>query len=177
MHKLWVLLLAVFSILLHVPPAEAQERGQVGLTLGYPGSVGLLWHASDAFALRPELFGTLRSSDSTTASATGEMLPSSSSEGWEIGTGMSGLFRLGQWEGVRAYLVPRITYSRSRTTTEPAGDAFVAASQTEVRTYNLGTSLGVQYALARRLSLYGELGVAYNHSNSSLAQTLVGRHA
>ena len=32
---------------------SAQEKGTVGLTMGYPASVGLLWHATERVAIRP----------------------------------------------------------------------------------------------------------------------------
>ena len=35
-------------------PAVGQEKGQVGLTVGYPASVGVVWHAVDRVAVRPE---------------------------------------------------------------------------------------------------------------------------
>src|SRR5437870_2920123 len=61
-----------------IPAATAagQERGQVGLTMGYPGSIGIIWHISDAVAVRPEL-SVSRTSVETTSVTTLTTFPGS----------------------------------------------------------------------------------------------------
>ena len=49
--------LTIFAVflcsLLCVRAASAQERS-FGVTMGYPASIGVLWHMSEAVAVRPE---------------------------------------------------------------------------------------------------------------------------
>src|SRR3972149_2170786 len=49
------LLLAALCLMVFPPVSRAQERGQVGLTMGFPTSAGLIWHATDRIAVRPEI--------------------------------------------------------------------------------------------------------------------------
>ena len=35
--------------------ANAQDNPRVGLTMGYPTSIGVLWHVTDRIAIRPEI--------------------------------------------------------------------------------------------------------------------------
>ena len=46
--------------------ADAQEKGKTGVTLGYPASIGLLWHVTDRIAIRPEFSFAFTSNDVTT---------------------------------------------------------------------------------------------------------------
>ena len=50
------------SVLTAAAPALvcAQDTHKVGITMGYPASVGLLWHASNKMAIRPAEVGTAR---------------------------------------------------------------------------------------------------------------------
>ena len=48
-------------------PALAQDKGDVGISMGYPVSVGVVFHLTDSVALRPEISFTHISSDSDSA--------------------------------------------------------------------------------------------------------------
>ena len=87
---------------------HAQERGQVGLTMGYPPAVGLVWHVTDLVAVRPEISFTSSASDPTSIPVLGTSTSSSST----LGVGVSALFYLWKWDALRAYVAPRFTYSR-----------------------------------------------------------------
>ena len=65
--------------------ADAQEKGQAGITMGYPASIGVLWHLSDRVAIRPEFSFT--NTDSSSVS-----LVSAGTQFWSLGTGVSALF-------------------------------------------------------------------------------------
>ena len=41
-------------LLCGVTGAAAQDGGKAGITMGYPASIGILWHAGDRVAIRPE---------------------------------------------------------------------------------------------------------------------------
>jgi hypothetical protein len=89
-------------------PALAQEK--VGLTMGYPTAVGLLWQVSDRVAVRPEFSWAQDSfeSDSTFSQA--------SSDSTGVSFAISALVSLRQWGAVRSYVAPR--FETARTTTE-----------------------------------------------------------
>ena len=137
--------------------ADAQEKGRTGLTMGYPASVGLVWHPSDAFALRPELSLSTVSSDS---SMTGVR------DGSSVGVGLSALFYVGRWDSLRAYVSPRFTFNRVRI------DSFNDAGPT--KTYGWSGSFGTQYALHRKFSVFGEVGVGHSHAVERFASTVFG---
>ena len=68
--------------------AVAQEKGQTGLTMGYPATIGLIWHIGDSAALRPEF-----SFSRTANEASSSTVPSvGSSTGTGEGVALSGLF-------------------------------------------------------------------------------------
>ena len=68
--------------------AFAQEKGKVGLTMGYPSAVGFIFHVTDKIAIRPEV--NFASSSTEIESD----LISASSDSFTIGTGVSALFYL-----------------------------------------------------------------------------------
>src|SRR5438034_215792 len=124
--------LIVSASLLAGGAANAQEKGQAGLTMGYPASVGLVWQPSDGFALRPEFSFSRTSIDS---SLTGSGDTSS------LGVGLSGLFYVGRWESLSAYVSPRFTYNRL--SSESSGTVALPAT---TKTYSFTGSFGSQYA-------------------------------
>jgi hypothetical protein len=104
LHK-WMMtpFLVVLVSLLIGRAANAQEKGQTGMTMGYPASVGLAWQPTDGFALRPELSFSTMSQDS---SLTGLRNTST------LGVGLSGLFYVSKRESLSAYVSPRFVYNR-----------------------------------------------------------------
>ena len=100
--------LCVLAGLLIATPVTAlgQEKGQVGLTMGYPASVGLVWHVAERVAVRPEFSFSKSTSDA-------EEIIDASSSGWTLGVGISGLFYVSRADNLRTYVSPRYTY-RSR---------------------------------------------------------------
>lgn len=52
-------------------PAAAQESGQVGVAMGYPGSIGIIWHASERMAIRPDFNVAQTSSESKSGFSAG----------------------------------------------------------------------------------------------------------
>src|SRR5690349_6856829 len=46
---------ALMLIVGGVGTADAQDDPRVGLTMGYPTAIGVLWHVSDRIAVRPEI--------------------------------------------------------------------------------------------------------------------------
>jgi hypothetical protein len=157
-------------VVLLAAPVGAQEHGQVGLSMGYPASVGIVWHVADRVALRPEI-SFVQSSTVTTATSTltftGPFGPQTqttqaqfTTDSTTVGTGVSGLFYLWKRDSLSAFVTPRYAYSRGTGTTVASG---VAATPTEITTSNhfVSGSFGAQYALGRRFSVFGEIGLGY----------------
>src|SRR5436190_11165577 len=143
------LLLTTIAAFVGAAPAAAQDAGQIGITMGYPAAIGVLWHVSDRIGLRPEV-SLVRGTSETTitlsipivgAPTTSEVV---TSENWQVGTGVSALFYLGKGEALRTYVSPRFTYLRNSTT----GTAFaslptvVAPSTTVSSNYGVAGSVG-----------------------------------
>jgi hypothetical protein len=167
------------ALLLVVVPgrlAEAQEKGQVGLTMGYPASVGVVWHLTDAIAVRPEL----------TFATTSDGFTTNQSSSTSVGTGVSGLFYLGRWESVRAYVSPRYIYQRSTSTVEvdvtpllppalPVGIVLPSlTTKTTITNQSVIGAFGAQYSPHRRFSVFGEVGFGYSRLETSTGTPITG---
>jgi hypothetical protein len=142
-------------VLVGAGTARAQDKPKVGLVMGYPASFGVLWHATDGVAVRPEITLSLTSGEST---ATGSAVVSTSSS-WSIGVGASALFYVTNHDGLRTYISPRFTYSRNSAETQPGPGS--SAAENWSNTYAVAGSFGAEYALVRRFGAFGEVGISY----------------
>jgi len=150
---------------------SAQESGQVGISMGYPGSIGLVWHVTDRLAVRPDFIfrGTSIDSNSADQSST------------NVGFGISGLFYLSRNDHLGIYVSPRYAYTHTSSDTEqdlfanlsPAERLLLGplpttfTSHTTTTTHSFSGSVGAQYALHRRFSVFGEAGFGYSTSDLS----------
>ena len=92
--------------------------------MGYPASVGVVWHVADRVAVRPEI--SLSQTSTTLTSTTTLTVPfggpiqtivtQSTSDATTVGAGVSGLFFLWKREGLGTYLTPRYSYGRLTST-------------------------------------------------------------
>jgi hypothetical protein len=147
-----------------VSTASAQERGAVGVTMGYPSSVGLIWHVAERLALRPEV--SLAKSGTETP---GTRLNGSGSAS-TVGVGISALLYVGKWDALRTYVAPRFVYSRRSGRTEVSGESLsltpsgVTTTITQTITESTTTSksamglFGATYSLHPHFSVFGEVG-------------------
>jgi hypothetical protein len=133
--------------------AAAQDTGRVGLTMGYPSAVGVLWHVSERVALRPEFSFNWTQSSS-------ESLVDASSDFSSLGTNLTVLFFSALSDNLKTYVAPRFAY------THTAGSSDVSRSRSDM--YSIGGMFGAHYALGQRFALFGEVGVAYSHQTGSL---------
>ena len=138
--------------------AGAQDSGRVGITMGYPASIGILWHVSERVALRPEFSFTTM--DSSSASLIGAESSFSST-----GTGISALFSSPARDNLRLYVAPRFQYARTH------GDSDTTESTTN--SYTFAGMFGAQYALGRRFAAFGEVGLGYARQSGSLLTSVV----
>jgi len=162
--------LMALPVLLCATSADAQEKGQVGIAMGYPTSVGVVWHVADRVAIRPELSVSQASTTITTTTTLTvpfggpiqTIVTQSTSDATTVAGGVSGLFYLWKREGLGAYLTPRYSYGRVTSTSS-------SGSRPEAETANtnhfVSGSFGAQYALGRRFAVFGEVGLAYSRTN------------
>lgn len=159
----------VMAVMLTGGPAVAQEAGDVGITMGYPVAVGVVWHITDAIAIRPDVSMTWTSSESVNTS--GPPLPglppvtsTSTVDAWNTAVGVSALFYLQTIDRFRVYLVPRAAYLRSSQDLDTGG--LTSALDTTSNGYLVSGSVGAQVAAHDRFSIFGELGVQYSSQRS-----------
>ncbi|HKV99272.1 MAG TPA: outer membrane beta-barrel protein [Vicinamibacterales bacterium] len=149
--------------------AFAQEKGKLGLTMGYPSSVGIVYHLTDKLAIRPELNIAQASTETTVPTVAGTSIGTTTvtSSTWAIGTGVSALFYLRQWDDLHLYVSPRWTYGHASS----SGSGLTSGNDSSVNTWSLNGSVGAQYALGKRFGLFGEVGFGYQHSHETGAVT------
>ena len=148
-QPLWIL---AFLLLVAVR-ANAQEKGQKGLVIAYPTSVGFIWNVTDRIAVRPDV--TFTKSASVTP-------PTPSVDSYSFETGFSALFFVKKWQDVSAYVTPRFAYSRSKTT-----NSGLAGGSAVIWSYPASASFGVQYSVNQRFSVFGEAGLEYSRLHNS----------
>jgi hypothetical protein len=137
--------------------AGAQEPGKVGMTMAFPGAIGVIWQATDRVAIRPDF----NFSHSTLEGA-------ASSSGWAFGTNISALLYMRKYENVRTYFSPRFSYTRTSTTFNvslPTQTVF-PDQKTTASTKGGGGLFGAQYSPASRFSVFGEAGLSFSHRTS-----------
>jgi hypothetical protein len=134
--------------------ASAQEDGKVGVTMAFPASVGLIWHASEKIAVRPD-FSFAHSSADTSAGET-----SSNS----VGLGVSVLFYTKKWDKAAAYVAPRFQWSHATGESRPDIGDFDSDSSADAYTYT--GSAGVQGWIGDRVSVFGEAGLSFTTTTS-----------
>jgi hypothetical protein len=146
--------------------ALAQDEPRVGITMGYPTALGLIWQVNDRLALRPELSFSTSSNDLTaTSSITLDGTTTSlvnTTDTWQVGIGLSALFYLSKHEGLRTYVSPRWSYGRA--SSKSMSGSLPTLSNSTGNINSVSGSFGAQYALSRRFSVFGEVGLAYTHT-------------
>lgn len=131
------LLVSCVAITLAAPAAAgAQDAPKAGVVIGFPTALGIIWHASDRVAVRPEISVGGSSSDRTSSSF------NSHSSSWGVGFGLGVLFYTHTEEHLRTYIVPRFFYHHMSATNE--GSGFATSKSTAV-TRTVGGVGGIFY--------------------------------
>lgn len=144
--------LACLVVLLPSVSANAQDAAKTGVVMGYPASFGVIWHVNDSVAIRPEATFSWASFESLDSSQ-----PNTSN--WQVGVGASGLFYVGRHDNLRPYVSPQWRYSH-------AGSGNTVSGSNNANQVN--GMFGAQYALGDRFGVFGETGVAYSRSSTTL---------
>lgn len=147
---------------------SAQEAGQIGITTGYPASIGVVWHATSRIGIRGDFLFRGTASDN-------QLTETSSST---FGIGISGLVYLSRRDNLGLYVSPRYAYTHTSSVSEvqfmnSIGGSIVPISLPPVdsttTTKSISGSFGAQYALHRRFSVFGEAGFEYTTADFSSA--------
>lgn len=158
-------LLGVVMLVAAARSAAAQEAGDVGVTMGYPGALGVVWHVTEGIALRPDIALTRSTSESTTSATGGFGGPglssTSTSEGWGTTVGLSVLLNVRTIDRLRLYLAPRVAYAYSTTDNESGFAGSLSAFTSKTRGVLASGSFGSQYNVHDRFAIFGELGLQY----------------
>ena len=169
MRRNLTVFLLFFVSLVCARSASAQDTRTLGVAMGYPASVGILWHVSGSVAVRPELSFISSSTETETTSPIGG---DSSSDGNIVSVGLSALFYLARWDMTRAYVVPRYAYSRTTTSID---GVFTGVTDSTGNAHTFVVSFGAQHPLGDRFAVYGELGLAYERSTTEITTSELRR--
>src|SRR5262245_25122495 len=161
-RNLTVFVLLVVSVL-YSCSASAQDMRAFGVTMGYPASVGLLWHVTEGVAVRPEFAFDFFSSETENSSPI--IGGDSSQDGHTLSVGISALFYLARWDMTRAYVVPRYAYSDISSSID--GPATIVRDSSG-NAHDVSVSFGAQHNLGERFAIYGELGLAYERFTTDI---------
>jgi hypothetical protein len=154
--RIWQLVsLAACFLFVDSAAARAQDATKVGVTMAYPTSIGLIWPMSDKVAVRPEFTISGSSAESPTGLETSS---------WTIGTGVSVLFYLKDYDRVRTYFTPRFDYSRSSSSSDTGSASIPSIDLTRWASGGSG-SFGVQYAPGEKFGVFGEVGFGFSYSS------------
>ena len=134
--------------------ASAQEAGKVGVTMAFPASVGVIWHASEKIAVRPDF----SFSHSSTDTSIGETNSDS------VNLGVSVLFYTKKWDDAAMYVAPRFLWAHGSGESRADNSDFGSESTADAYTYS--GSIGGQGWFGSRFSVFGEVGLSYTTATS-----------
>lgn len=178
---IWVGVMCAAVVMVGVRPALAQDERTVGLVMAFPSEVGVLWQVSDRIAVRPDVSFTWVKHNSSSSVSFDDVdygRYESESSSHSLGAGVSVLVTVARWERLRAYVVPRVSYTRisgNIQTTAAAPSAVVGGivtagiiiadeqedDQAAGRAVEASGAFGVEYSLGERFGVYGEAGLSY----------------
>jgi hypothetical protein len=170
-------LLAIAAVLIPAI-AAAQDTPKVGVTMAAPSAIGVLWNIADRFAVRPEITWSHNSGESTPTDLSG--VPAlTSDDSSAVGVALGALFYVGpagasaKTEGLRTYVVPRVSYTRSSTFATINNNSILGPTSSESKssTWQTSLSFGGQYTFGRHFGVFGEAGFAYARLNSAASTT------
>jgi hypothetical protein len=174
---------AVLAVLVGVS-ASAQDKGAVGveaLVGSSKATVGVRWHISKRFALRPSIaFSRTTSTQNTTVYADNtSAVGSQDSLEWTLGGGLTGVYYLTTGDAVSTYLGVSYAYNYQSDTVNPllfppidtldtpdlgrieAEASVFPPGHTTGSQSVVGALFGVQHPLSKKVTIFGEVGIDY----------------
>jgi hypothetical protein len=165
MRRLGVPVLFFIMLLAISTPALAQDAPRVGVTMAYPASVGAWVQLSERIALRPDLSFSWSSYETNISDALGQR--EYASDYLSTSFGVSAIVTIAQWDALRAYVAPRVSYTRITQNSPtvsfaPVGSPPVIEQHEDVTDgFDVGATFGAYYPLHDRLRVFGEVGAMY----------------
>ena len=178
MHRFALISWVVLAVLLP-GAASAQTDRRVGITLGYPAQVGVLWNVTNRVAVRPEVSLSTGSTESEIQSQLiGPGVPPqistsiSQTDFTTISAELNVLVALKSWDALELYAAPSYAYGRSSSTFEtstmfPSSPEITRTIETINRMHSVTGSLGVQFTPHERFTIFGESGLRYSSTTSA----------
>ena len=176
--------LAIMAMLVLANAAAAQDDPKIGISMGAPASLGLVWQLTDRVALRPEISLNRTDGESRETLAgltalgpggvTSTTETSITTTSWQVAAGVSALFYLAKNAALRPYVSPRWVYSKTSNTGSISGTSPGTFTGGGISTNLVSGSFGAQYALARRFSVFGETGLSFSHGSNSPTSSSTG---
>ena len=166
-----VLVVCLFLAIAPAVPASAQEAGSIGLSIGHPTAVGVVWQVTDRIAIRPEVdlaFGGTEYTLSLGFVGPGGMQSVSSTTTADVrtvGLGISALFTVYQQDSLSVYVSPRYQHlsatTRRTETGSILGTPITTTEELTNGSYEVSGALGVRYRFGNRFGVFGEAGLAH----------------
>lgn len=155
--------LSLALIALAALPATAQDK-KVGVTMGYPAAIGLLWPVTDKVAVRPEFNFAAGSGES---SGTFEV----ESDNWAIGTGVSVLFYLKKYDRLQTYFTPRFSYTHTSSSSDFDGPVTNPETSSSSNSYGFAGLFGAEQSIGDKFAVFGEVGLGFSRSTAKSSVT------
>ena len=191
-----VLSVAVVYVMTLLPAlASAQEPRRFGILFGVPTNVGASWRVARRFTIRSDVAFSWTDQELTSETRFPvdffgrEVVTRSTTEisSTNVSVGIGGFFTLATWDTVHAYGGPRLSVTRTSTTsvatfdplpqTNPPTVIFSPGtpdggndSRSEVN-YAASVLFGTQYTPLDRLAIFGEAGVTLPVSNTTITES------
>jgi hypothetical protein len=143
---------AAVVLVLAVGMVRAEDAGKVGFDFrtGEATSIGVTWHITERFTLRPLL--TYDSRDFAFSVGPGSVIE----ETQEVyGVDLGFLFTVKSHENLRLYTGASLQYSHTKA-------AFPFVGDDDINTKGAEVLFGLRYHLAKYLALFGEVGARYS---------------
>ena len=177
-----IVVLMAIGCSLAAAPAHAQEKGRLGISMGYPASVGVLWHATERIAIRPSVSFDHSSAEFAVRTPVlgniGAITTTSMTESNTVGLRVDALFSVGTWDNVRAYVAPGYGYEWSdfNTTNSTVVTGFPGLSNNretldrEGHGHEVRGTFGARYTPHPRFGVFGEVGLRYFNGQTGLGE-------
>jgi hypothetical protein len=144
---------------LYAQDSPAAKR-KFGLT--FPNT-GIIWHITDNVAFLPGF------SFNHNWGSSDDFYKNTSNS---LNVDASLRFYLREWKGVRFYLAPKYTFGWSDVETEYDFGTGLSTAASTAYSHSVSGAWGLQYAISDRISLWGDIGIRYNHGTSGSAVPL-----
>jgi hypothetical protein len=169
--SLWILIVLFgFSVVNISAQATDTDKSKLGLVFSETGTnsgVGAIWQLSDHIAFSPYFNFTHQwKGDDDIANA--------------LGVGAKLKFYLKNWNKMRLYVAPGYEFTRTRYQTHSKNSTplfdYITYSDYKYITNEGSGVWGIQYALGNRISIFGDIGVAYRDQCTSGLNVTTGSY-